>query len=51
MKYRTGFVTNSSSSSYLIKHKENINMDTPLVEKYPFLRVIPQLIALSILYL
>lgn len=39
MKVRTDFVTNSSSSSFIIAFKEHDKFDKETLEKYPFLSV------------
>lgn len=44
MKIRTDFVTNSSSSSYIIAYKEDGGFDDETMQKYPCLAVWPELI-------
>lgn len=44
MKRRLDFVTNSSSSSYLIAYKNLPEFDAETIEKYPVLKVYPNII-------
>ena len=37
-KFRRGFVTNSSSSSFVIAYKEIIEIDEDTLKRYPFLK-------------
>lgn len=39
MKIRTDFVTNSSSSSYVVAFKESPQIDKETLERYPFIAV------------
>lgn len=44
MKYRSDFVTNSSSSSYIIAYKQTPNYDEATLKKYPALACFNRLI-------
>ena len=44
MKLRTDFVTNSSSSSFVIAYKEFPNLDEDILNRYPFLRNINEMV-------
>lgn len=44
MKYRSDFVTNSSSSSYIIAYQQTPNYDEATLEKYPSLTCLNRLV-------
>ena len=41
MKIREDFVTNSSSSSYVIAYKASPNFDEETIQRYPILKGLP----------
>lgn len=44
MKYRSDFVTNSSSSSFIMAYKDSPFVDEDTIEKYPFLKAIDAIV-------
>lgn len=44
MKVRSDYVTNSSSSSYVIAYRTLPDFDADTLKKYPFLKIYPKLI-------
>lgn len=50
MKIRTSFVTNSSSSSYVIAYRSLPDFDEETLTKYPFLKTYGQLVEKDFMY-